>query len=165
MSEESQQLVASDGGIQTIVPQSTAVSPQIVYLDFDGAATLYNGELLTINDVVVEDSGFDSESITLIVTALNDQFGDDVVFTAELPQTDEYSTIYVGVTSAFEEYGDFLGIAETLDSGNQNHNDNAFVLLNSTASTDLVTSVIAHETEHIVGELIHGNGALNAYAE
>ena len=165
MSEESQQLVASDGGIQTVVPQSTAVSPQIVYLDFDGAATSYNGELLTINDVVVEDSGFDSESITLIVIALNDHFGDDVVFTAELPQTDEYSTIYVGVTSAFEEYGDFLGIAETLDSGNQNHNDNAFVLLNSTASTELVTSVIAHETEHIVGELTHGSGALNAYAE
>ena len=165
MSEESQQLVASDGGIQTVVPQSTAVSPQIVYLDFDGAETSYNGELLTINDVVVEDSGFDSESITLIVTALNDHFGDVVVFTAELPQTDEYSTIYVGVTSAFEEYGDFLGIAETLDAGNQNHNDNAFVLLNSTASTELVTSVIAHETEHIVGELTHGSGALNAYAE
>ncbi len=165
MSEESQQLVASDGGIQTVAPQSMAVSPQIVYLDFDGAETSYNGELLTIDNVVVEDSGFDSESITLIVAALNDQFGDDVVFTAELPQTDEYSTIYVGVTSAFEEYGDFLGIAETLDSSNQIHNDNAFVLLNSAASVELVTSVIAHETEHIMGELHHGNGTLNAYAE
>ena len=164
MSDESQLLVASDSGIQTVVPQLTAVSPQIVYLDFDGAETSYNGELLTIDNVVVEDSGFDDETITLIVEALNDQFGGDVVFTVELPQTDEFSTIYVGVTSAFEEYGNFLGLAETIDSGNQIHDDNAFVMLNSTASLDLVTSVIAHETEHVVSGLEHDGDGFEKYA-
>ena len=164
MTEESQILVASGSGIQTVVPQLAAASPQVVYLDFDGAETSYNGELLTIDDIVVSDSGFDDETIAFIVETLNEQFGDDIVFTAELPQTDEYSTIYIGVTSAFDAYGDFLGLAETIDSGNKIHNDNAFVFLNSTASTELVTSVIAHETEHIVSGMEHEGEGLDQFA-
>ena len=163
MSEESQILVASSSGIQT-VPQLAA--PQLVYLDFDGAETSYvNCDLdIAIDNIVVEDSGFDSETISLIVATLNEQFGDDIVFTADIPVSDEYSTIYIGVTSAFEEYGDFLGLAETIDSGNQIHDDNAFVMLNSTASLDLVTSVITHETEHLVGTLDHGGNGMERYA-
>ena len=163
MSEESQLLIAADSGTQTVIPPLATPSQQVVYLDFDGAETSYNGEILTIDDIVVEDSGFDSETITLIVAALNEQFGDDIVFTADLPQTDEYSTIYVGVTSAFEAYGSFFGLAETIDSGNQIHDDNAFVMLNSTASLDLVTSVIAHETEHIVNGMEHEGEGLDRY--
>ena len=163
MSEESQILVASSSGIQT-VPQLAA--PQLVYLDFDGAETSYvNCDLdIAIDNIVVEESGFDSETISLIVATLNEQFGDDIVFTADIPVSDEYSTIYIGVTSAFEEYGDFLGLAETIDSGNQIHDDNAFVMLNSTASLDLVTSVITHETEHLVGTLDHGGNGMERYA-
>ena len=164
MSEESQVLVASSSGIQTVIQQSATEVPQVVYLDFDGAETSYNGELVTIDNVTVEDSGFDSESIAFIVDVLNEQFGDDVVFTADIPQTYEYSTIYIGVTSAFESYGDFLGLAETIDSGNKIHNDNAFVLLNFTTSLDLVTSVIAHETEHIVHGTEHEGTGLEKYA-
>ena len=108
-----------------------------------------------IDNITVDDSGFDSTAISYIVAALNAQFDDDVVFTAELSETDEYSTIYIGITSAFDAYGDFLGLAETIDSGNQIHDDNAFVFLNSTVSVELVTSVIAHETEHLVNGLEH----------
>ncbi len=167
MSEESQILVASGSGIQTIVPQLAVASPQVVYLDFDGAETSYYSRDLDIfiDNITVDDSGFDSETISLIVATLNEQFGDDIVFTADIPYTDGYSTIYVGVTSAFEDYGDFLGLAETIDSGNQIHDDNAFVMLNSMASLDLVTSVIAHETEHIVNGKEHGRKGLGKYAE
>ena len=163
MSEESQILIAADSGTQTVIPQLAMSAPQVVYLDFDGAETSYNGELLTIDNVVMEDSGFDMETITIIVAALNEQFGDDVVFMAELPQTDEYSTIYIGVTSAFEAFGDFLGLAETIDSGNQIHDDNAFVFLNSATATELVTSVIAHEAKHIVHGMEHEGEGLDRY--
>ena len=165
MLEESQVLVASGSGIQTVIPQLATASPQIVYLDFDGAETSYNSEFLTIDNVVMEGSGFDDETISLIVNTLNDQFGDDIVFTADLPQTNEYSTIYVGVTSAFEAYGGFLGLAETIDSGNKIHDDNAFVFLNYTTSLDLVTSVIAHETEHIVHGMEHDGEGIDKYAD
>ena len=92
----SEELLVMNSGVQTVLPPLATTSPQIVYLDFDGAETSYvNRDLdIAIDHVVVEDSGFDSETIMLIVTVLNDQFGDDIVFTAELPQTDEYSTIY-----------------------------------------------------------------------
>ena len=166
MSEESQILVASGSGIQTIVPQLAAASPQIVYLDFDGAETSYDNRDLDIfiDNITVEDSGFDSIDITYIVDTLNAQFKDGIVFTAELPETEEYSTIYIGVTSAFDAYGDFLGIAETIDSGNQIRDDNAFVFLNSTASVELVTSVIVHEAGHLMGTFEHGEEGLMKYA-
>ena len=165
MSEESQILVASGSGIQTVIPQLASSSPQVVYLDFNGAETSYYNPVLNIaiDNIVVEDSGFDSDSISLIIDALNEQFGDDVVFTAELPHTDEYSTIYVGVTSAFEDYGDFLGIAETVDTDNQIHDDNAFVLLDSTARIEFVTSVITHEIGHLTGSLKHAGTGINQF--
>ncbi len=166
MHSDSELLTAVDGGIQTIVPLAASAQPQIVYLDFDGATASYrNAELgVAIDNVTVEDSGFDSAAISVIVDALNGQFGDDVVFTSELPSEGVFSTIYVGVTSAFDEYGSFYGLAETIDSGNQIHDDNAFVLLDSSAPAELVVSVIAHETEHIVHGMDHGGDGLERYA-
>ncbi len=148
---------------EVAVPDAT---PQLVFLDFDGAETFYRNEALdiSIKDVSVSSSGFDDVSISLIVSDLNGMFGDDIVFTASMPATGAFSTIYVGVTSAFDGYGRFLGLAETIDSGNQIHDDNAFVLLDSTASADFVTSVIAHETEHIVHGMAHSGEGLNRYA-
>ena len=167
MSNESQLLIASDSGTQIVIPQLAVASPQVIYLDFNGAETSYDNRDLDIfiDNIMVDDSGFDAKDITYIVDTLNAQFDDDIVFTAELPETDEYSTIYIGVTSAFDVYGEFLGLAETIDSGNQIHDDNAFVFLNSTASLELVTSVIAHETEHIVYGYEHGGEDLQRFAE
>ncbi|MBR4611239.1 MAG: AIDA repeat-containing protein, partial [Kiritimatiellae bacterium] len=147
------------------IPPSNTATTQIVYLDFDGAETSYhNRDLnLAIDNLQVEDSGFESADITVIVASLNGLF-DDVVFTTELPFDGEYSTIYIGVTSAFDQYGSFLGLAETIDSGNQIHDDNAFVLLDSSATAQMVVSVIAHETEHIVHGMDHGGEGLNRYA-
>ena len=159
----SEELCILNGGIQTVIPQQAA--PQLVYLDFDGASTSYvNADLgVSIDNVTVEDSGFMDGDIAVIVDALNGMFA-DVAFTSELPADGEFSTIYIGVTSAFDEYGSFLGLAETIDSGNQIRDDNAFVLLDSSADAELVVSVIAHETEHIVYGMDHGGEGLERFA-
>ncbi|MBQ7651394.1 MAG: hypothetical protein IJS15_10570 [Victivallales bacterium] len=97
----SEELCILNGGVQTVIPQQTV--QQVVYLDFDGAATSYvNSDLgVAIGSVTVEDSGFGDGDIAAIVDALNGMF-DDVVFTSALPADGEFSTIYVGVTSAFD---------------------------------------------------------------
>ncbi|MBP1583244.1 MAG: hypothetical protein J6866_04745, partial [Victivallales bacterium] len=170
------ELLIPNSGRQTVIPENylTAASAepgaddyrQIVYLDFDGAETSYHNRDLNmaIDTVLVEDSGFSSTDISLIVKVLNEQFGDDVVFTAELPKAGEYSTVYIGPTEAFRSYGAFLGLAETIDVGNEIHNDNAFVFLNSSASLDTLVSVIAHETAHIVYGRDHGGECLQRFA-
>ena len=175
MSMSTQLLTTYNRAIETILSEEVlenaanrelTATPQVVYLDFDGAQTsYYNRDLdIAIDDIKVEDSGFDAMTIASIVSSLNEQFENDVVFTMELPEEELYSTIYIGVTSAFDEFGDFLGLAETVDSGNLIRDDNAFVLLNSTATTELVTSVIAHETEHIVSGMNHGGEGLERFA-
>ena len=163
MLKEQDFLTATDNGVQTVIPQSAI--QQVVYLDFDGAAASYVNTALgvAIGDIAVEDSGFDSTTISVIVDALNGMF-DDVSFTSELPADGDFSTIYIGVTSAFDKYGSFLGLAETIDSGNQIHDDNAFVLLDSSATAQMVVSVIAHETERIVHGMEHGGEGLHRYA-
>ena len=159
-----EELLILNSGIQTIVNQ--LATPQYIFLDFDGASTsYYNRDLnILIDGILIEDPGFDNESISLIVSQLNMEFGDDIVFTAIQPQCDEYSTIFIGTTKAFDEYGSFYGLAETIDSNNKIHNDNAFVLLNSAALLDHVTDVIAHETEHIVYGMKHEGEVLEQYA-
>ncbi|MBR2364450.1 MAG: hypothetical protein IKA79_04555 [Lentisphaeria bacterium] len=47
------QKVTVNGGVQNVT--------QIVYLDFDGELTSYNGEVLSIDEVSVEDSGLSEE--------------------------------------------------------------------------------------------------------
>ncbi len=159
-----EELLILNSDIQTIVNQ--LATPQYIFLDFDGASTsYYNRDLnILIDGILIEDPGFDNESISLIVSQLNMEFGDDIVFTAIQPQCDEYSTIFIGTTKAFDEYGSFHGLAETIDSNNKIHNDNAFVLLNSAALLDHVTDVIAHETEHIVYGMKHEGEVLEQYA-
>ena len=164
MNSDSELLTTIDGGVQTIIPSNIAL-PQLVYLDFDGAvASYYNRDLgIAINDATIAPSGFGDDDIAAIVASLNAQF-DDVVFTSSVPSDGEFSTVYIGVTSAFDEYGSFYGLAETIDSGNQIHDDNAFVILDSSATAELVVSVIAHETEHIVHGMDHGGEGLARYA-
>ena len=158
-------LTTIDGGIQAVLPLAASPQPQTVYLDFDGAvASYHNRDLdISIGDVAIAPSGFGDGDIAAIVASLNGRF-DDVVFTSSIPSDGEFSTIYVGVTSAFDDYGTFYGLAETIDSGNHIHDDNAFVLLDSSASAELVVSVIAHETEHIVHGMDHGGDGLQRFA-
>ena len=127
--------------------------PQIVYLDFDGESTVYRNNDLNIAIAVdVEDSSMSEEQKQYILAELSARYAlEDIVFTTEKPNdTAEYSTIFIGQTDDFEEYGSFAGLAETVDKGNQIKNDDAFVFADLTSDLDSVVSVIDHEIGHIV---------------
>ena len=156
-----EQQVTANGGVQ-YVPQ---IAVQYVYLDFDGELTSYNGEILTVDNVEVKDSSLTEERIAYIVAELNAKYAaQNVIFVTEKPQNIEYSTIYIGKTEAFSPYGNFAGLAETIDSGNKNKTDKAFVMLDSTASNETIISTISHETDHLLGTSDHGGEGLAAYA-
>ena len=151
----------TDGGVQ-IVPQ---IVVQYVYLDFDGELTSYNGEVLTVDEVAVQDSKLSTERISEIVSELNAQYAEyNVVFVTRRPTIAGYSTIYIGKTSAFDEYGNFTGLAETIDKGNLNKTDKAFVMLDAASGNESIISTISHETNHLLGILDHGGNGIDAYA-
>ena len=157
------QIIANAGGIQFVLQDQTA--KQIVYLDFDEELTSYNGEILVVENVVVQDSSLTNERIADITATLNRKYNaQNIVFVTERPQTGKYSTVYIGKTSAFDPYGNFTGLAETIDHGNKISNDNAFVMLDSTANNETIIAAIAHETDHLLGTLDHGGEGLAAYA-
>ena len=155
-----QQSIAN-GGLQ----YASQIAVQYVYLDFDGELTSYNGEILTVDGVEVLDSSLTEARIADIVAELNALYADrNVIFVTERPETAEYSTIFVGKTSAFDQYGNFAGLAETIDHGNENRSDNAFVMLDSTAGNEAIIATISHETDHLLGTLDHGGEGLAKYA-
>ena len=138
---------------------------QLIYLDFDGELTSYNGEELYLDAVVVENSNLSGQRIESIVSALNIQYASQkVLFVTEKPAEGDFSTIYVGKSEAFSAYGHFDGLAETVDIGNENKSDKAFVLLDAENTDADIISVISHEADHLLGELSHGTSGLQAYA-
>jgi autotransporter passenger strand-loop-strand repeat protein len=128
---------------------------QTVFLDFDGADDVsYNNDALGIHidHIDVADSGLNEEQQFQILTDLNTKFADTgISFTTSIPEHNEYSTIYIGETQAFDSYGALLGIAETVDCGNINKSDNAFVLSNQIDSVNGIGIEITHETAHLLG--------------
>jgi len=154
-------IMTSNGGVQ-FVPQ---IAVQYVYLDFDGELTDYNGEILTIEGVEVRDPQLTQTRIADILAELNKKYASqNVIFVTERPATAEYSTIFIGKTEAFDQYGSFAGLAETVDFNNQNRSDNAFVNLDSTATDEQIISTISHETDHLLGDFDHGGVGLEPYA-
>ena len=137
----------------------TEAVSQIVYLDFDGELTAYNGELLTIDGVEVAHANLDAKRITTIIDELNELFAaQGVLFTATKPESGEYSTVFVGKSDAFAELGTIRGIAETIDEDNRNKRDNAFVLLDATSENSAIINTIAHEVCHLLGDRHAGDG-------
>jgi autotransporter passenger strand-loop-strand repeat protein len=151
-----------NNGIQYI-PQIAV--QQIIYLDFDGETTSYNGEILSIDNVEVQDPQLAEERIAFIVAELNAKYAaQGVVFVTELPENAAYSTVYVGKTSSFNAFGNFAGLAETIDEGNRLKTDNAFVMMDSSFSDAQIITAISHETDHLLGTLDHGGEGIAAYA-
>ena len=139
---------------------------QIIYLDFDGELTSYCGEILTIDNVEVSNSKLTIARILDIIAQLNARYAaQNVIFVTERPQNSEYSTIYIGKTFSFDQYGNFTGLAETIDFENKNKSDKAFVNLDCSASDETIIAVIAHETDHLLG-MQHSElrGGLEDYA-
>ena len=56
-------------------------------------------------------------------------------------------------------------LSETVDIGNENRSDSAFVLLDSSSGVDAIISTIDHEVGHLTGALDHGGAGIAAYAE
>ena len=150
-----------NSGLQ-YVPQ---IAVQYIYLDFDGELTSYNGEILSLENVEVQNSSLTEERIQNILAELNARYADqNIVFVTHRPTVAGYSTIFIGKTAAFDRYGSFAGLAETIDENNLNKTDNAFVMLDSTATDPEIIATIAHETDHLLGTLNHGGEGLQAYA-
>ena len=52
-------IIANAGGIQFVLQDQPA--KQVVYLDFDEELTSYNGEILVVENVVVQDSSLTND--------------------------------------------------------------------------------------------------------
>ena len=166
--QNSELLTVTNGGIQIVQPESLASLQQIIYLDFDGEQTSYHNRDLNIHidNVTIDAAGISETRIATMVETLNENFAEqNVIFVTTRPQNIDFSTIYVGKTSDFDSYGNYIGLAETIDVGNEIKNDNAFVVIADDASDDKVLETITHEANHIIGALNHGFGCLDAYAE
>ncbi len=142
------------------------LAKQIVYLDFDGENTEYNNADLGLNfAVTVKDSGMTEEQKSRILQQLSEQYENTgVVFTLERPAEGAYSSVFIGQSDDFKPYGNFAGLAETIDLGNKNGNDDAFVMLDASAPLETVIATISHETDHLLGVNSHGFGSLENYA-
>ncbi len=158
------QLIAS-GGIQIAPPVLS--EPQLIYLDFDGALTNYrNADLnLTIGLVTVADAGKTAVEIAAVTAELNSRYaGRNVSFVTARPSGGDYSTVFIGQTDAFTAYGEFAGVAESIDAGNLDHADNAFVIIDGGGSAAGIVDIVAHEVEHLAFGLDHGGEGLAKYS-
>jgi hypothetical protein len=150
-------------------PTANQGPSQVVYLDFTGASPVtYNGPVvvpeLNIPAFTAPGGlgGYEDEIISAVTDSLNTNFdGLGVTFTTDTPPDGQpHSTIYIGGNDAgFEQYGSYLGLAEDVDTGNQNPNDNALVFSDGLANLassppdymEQLTEVIGHETGHLMG--------------
>ncbi len=144
-------------GLELVDPNTEySCNEQIFYIDFDGVENVsYNNDALDIHidNITVSSSGLSEEEQFQIITELNNTFaGTGIYFTANVTANMKYSTIYVGdAGNAFAEYGHCMGVAETVDTGNLIHDDNAFVFSNILDSTIEITEIISHEAGHLLG--------------
>lgn len=136
------------------------VSPeQVVFLQFDPATVSWQSFNFDGSFTL---PGF-AASETLQQQILEDVesiFTDYLVeFTLEQPDSGDFSTIFIGGSAAdlpaqLGVSSQTLGRAETIDGGNRNLADDAFVLtgnFGNTVDPGLLTQVIAHEFGHLAG--------------
>ena len=162
-------LVADLSPLKLVDDDRAALVGQVIYLDYDGAsAVAYDGPM-RVEGITVAPfrapaplTGEESSIIGSVLTGLNQGFADLAVTFTDLrpaPRTD-YSTIFLGGNdSAFSQYGSFLGLAEKVDVGNQDRNDEAFVFSDKLYATGMtledyesaLTAVIGHEARHLLG--------------
>lgn len=156
-------------GLERVDQDAAGLQGQVVYLDFDGRSDFtYNGPVtvgpLEIPGFVAPGllHGLEETAIADVLDNLRQIFaGSEIFFTTDQPVGGSaYSTIYVGGDDrAFADYGSFLGLAEVVDVGNQDPNDEAVVFaenvgyptMDLTLYASELAYVIAHEAGHLLG--------------
>lgn len=150
-------------------PASRAANPQIVYLDLDGAEDVdIDGTLLVDASDVPEFvapahlAGQEPAILDAMMAALSaEEFGIALDFTTERPAGGSFATVQVGGDgSGFAEASYFLGLAESVDVGNRDTSDVAFVFAERIYAGGLtaeqfgqqLAQAIAHEVGHLIGE-------------
>lgn len=134
---------------------------QIVYLDFDGQADVtYDGAVnvgpfdIPTYQAPQPQQGQEEAIQAQVLDEVQSIFaGTGVQLTLIRPEDGTaYSTVHIGGDdSAFHPYGRFDGLADGVDVGNQNPNDNALVFSAGLSTTAQLVQVITHETAHLLG--------------
>ena len=155
-------------GNDVLNSSGTSTSVQYVYLDFDGEHTTYRNQDLRISfSATVRDPGFSEAQRKAILNGLKEKYASSgIVFTTDRPDSASCSTLYFGQCDAFRRYGEYFGVSETFDEMNSRQNDNAYVLLDSTYSTDQIVSVSGKMLDNILGNtyMVDSTAGLKAYA-
>ena len=157
-------MAANIAGMHLVQAAAGRFDGQVVYLDFDGASdVVYNGRYVTTAkfDVPAFDTGGgENQYVGAVLTKLNRTFaGTGVTFTTTQPATGTFSSVYVGGDNdVLEEYGEFMGVAEKLDAGNADRDDEAFIfatrLRRDHPQTDPYKQVLADTVQRTVAHLL-----------
>jgi CSLREA domain-containing protein len=155
-------------GMYLVDPDVDKIRGQVIYLDYDGEENVtYNGPV-TIGPFDIppfvapgELAGREDAVMAAVAEQLNELFASvEVTFTLHRPDVPgTYSTVYIGGDGAWaSEFGEFMGLAENVDIGNQGSADNAFVFpipigahLPDDASPQPLSALVAHEVGHLIG--------------
>jgi hypothetical protein len=156
-------------GLYRVDSRTEPLRGQCVVLDFDGEQGVAYAGPVQLEEVEVSafrapDSLAGKETAIQdgILEQLNGAFsGLGINFTSSDPgQGGEHSTIYIGAeVAALADLGHFYGLAESVDVGNLDRSDIAFVQADAlyrqgmdvAGFTAALTEVIAHETGHLLG--------------
>lgn len=141
-------------------PRADQFKDQVVFLDFDGAADVTFNGLIVVEGIDVpafeapgQLAGLEGQIISDVLGRLEATFaGTGIIFTTAHPDlSSSFSTVLIGGDdSAFREHGSFIGLAETIDIGNQINNDNAYVF-SEHVPLDALADTVAHEIGHLLG--------------
>ena len=141
---------------------------QVVFLSLDGAQDVDYFGPVTVEGIHIPAfaapgmfAGQEADVLrTLTWTLSQSPLGANTVFTTARPQDGEFSTVYIGGSGAdFAPWGDYYGLAQDVDVGNQNRSDIAFVFSDNIPALDLtatefgqrLASIVVHETGHLLG--------------
>ncbi len=147
---------------------SMAKDAQVVYLSLDGTSDVdYRGPI-NVEDIDVPSfvaRGHLAGQEATVLRALNealaeDSAGSSLIFTNQQPQAGEFSVVHIGGNAdSFSQWGQFYGLAEQIDTGNQDQSDSAFVFTDQIPSDGLtadaygrrLAGVVLHEVGHLLG--------------
>ncbi len=136
-------------------------SRQTVFVDFDAGFLEFDSLLSTSNGLTLPGAGYSNAQQATVLAAVKEIYSAfQVDFVSEEPVSGAFSTIHVGgslgdLPGELSMSEGLLGLAEKIDSGNNDTSDNAFVLSGEVGSDPddllVIAQTIAHEAGHLFG--------------